>query len=200
MINLLPTDLKQDYRYARRNVKLVKWAISFVAATLGLVIITGAAWVLMNNAIGTYNSQAASTDAALARQDVAGTEKQVTDISNNLKLMVSILSKEILFSQLLARLGNITPPKVILTGLSISQTESAIDITAQTTDYSAAAQLQANLSDPTNQIFSKADIVDISCAKGASVVNPNYPCTANIRALFKANNPFLFINASKGGA
>lgn len=112
-------------------------------------------------------------------------KKEVTSVSNNLKLMVTVLSKEILFSKLLAQLGTITPQNVVLTDLSISQTESAIDITAQAANYNAAAQLQANLADKNNQIFSSADIVNITCASGSTATtNTAYPCTVNIRALF----------------
>jgi Tfp pilus assembly protein PilN len=196
MINLLPPEIKQDYRYARRNRQLVRWVFASLLAILGVVIITGGGLFVMNGSIDSYNTSISNTQSQLASQDIAGTQKKVTDISNNLKLMVKVLSKEILFSKLLTRLGSITPPNVILTNLSISQTESAIDITAQTGNYNAATQLQINLADPTNQIFSKADIVNITCATGAQVTNPNYPCTASIRAQFTHNNPFLFINSS----
>jgi len=119
---------------------------------------------------------------------------QVASISNNLNLMVNVLSKEILFSDLLNRLGSITPSNVILTNLSIEQNQSAIDITAESTNYNAATQLQINLQDPNNQVFSKADIISISCINPKQATNSNYPCTSNIRALFTTNNPFLFIN------
>ena len=114
--------------------------------------------------------------------------------------MVTVLSKEILFSKLLTQLGTITPPNVRLTDLTISQTESAIDITAQTANYESATQLQVNLTDPNNKIFSKADIVSITCSSGATVQDTAHPCTATIRAQFTENNPFLFINAAKAGS
>jgi hypothetical protein len=121
-----------------------------------------------------------------------GVQKQVTTISNNLKLVVQVLSKEILFSDLLKQLGTVTPSNVILTDLSISQTQGAIDITALTTNYAAATQLQVNLADPKNQIFSKADIVGINCP--SDKLGDQYKCTATLRALFATNNPFLFIS------
>ena len=200
MINLLPPELKQEYRYARRNRRLVHWGFAFLLAILGVAIIAGSGLFFMDRSINTYNKHIAIVQSQLASQDSSGTEKQVAAISSNLKLMVQVLSKEILFSKLLARLGSITPPKVILTNLSISQTESAIDITAQTGNYNAATQLQVNLADPNNQIFSKADLVNISCATGTQVTNPGYPCTASIRAQFMNNNPFLFINSQKAAS
>lgn len=200
MINLLPPDIKQGYRYARRNRRLVRWASAFFLVIIGVAVITGGGLFVMNTSANTYRQRIANTQSKLANDKITETQQQVTNISNDLKLMVAVLSKEVLFSKLLQRLGTLTPSNVILTNLTISQTVSAIDITAQTTNYSAATQLQVNLSDPGNQIFSKADIVSITCASGATATNPKYPCTATIRAQFTQNNPFLFINATAAKA
>lgn len=196
MINLLPPEIKQSYRYARRNRLLVRWAVFFVLAIFGVAVITASGLLVMNNSIDSYKTSIAGVQSRLAAQDITGVNQQVSDISNNLKLMVQVLSKEILFSKLLKQLGSITPPNVILTDLAISQTESAIDITAETGSYDAATQLQVNLADPANQIFSRADIVNITCVSAAKASNHNYPCTASIRAQFTTNNPFLFINSN----
>lgn len=200
MINLLPHELKEEYRYARKNRRLVKWASAIVLAIVGMAAITMSGVIMMNNTSGEYRIKIAETKAELESQNMASTQKQVTEISNNLKLMVAVLSKEVLFSKLLDRLGAITPPNTILTDLSISQTESAIDITAHTANYDAATQLQANLTDPNNQIFARADLVNITCASTTNTTakSVTHPCTATFRALFTDNNPFLFINAKAG--
>lgn len=198
MINLLPPELKQTYRYARRNRQLLKWIGIFATGILGAVILTGGGYLYLHQSVRNYTAQIASSNAQLQSQNLPAVQKQVTDISNNLKLVVQVLSKEILFSELLGRLASVTPPNVILTNLSISQAQGAIDITAQTANYAAATQLQVNMSDPKNQIFSKADIVGINCQNAAS--QSAYPCTASLRALFATNNPFLFINSSPAKA
>lgn len=201
MINLLPPELKEEYRYARYNRRLLNWLITFAIGIAGVAVIVAGGLLVMRGNSNTYRSEIAAAQAGLASQDIAGTQAQVVDISNNLTLMVRVLSQEILFSKMLARLGTITPSNVILTDLAISQNQSAVDITAETANYNAATQLQVNLADPSNQIFSTADIVSINCATGTGVTNPAYPCTASIRAQFTANNPFLFINAKgKAGA
>jgi len=131
----------------------------------------------------------------LNKQKYSQTKKQVSDISGSFKLVVQVLSQEVLFSQLLKQIAATIPPNAYLTGLNISQTKGAIDISAAATDYKTATQVQVNLADPNNKIFSKADINNIEC--GVNVQDPKYPCTISIRALFAQNNPFLFIN-SKG--
>jgi hypothetical protein len=201
MINLLPPKIKQNYRYAHQNRILVRWIAAVILAIVGLGIITSSELLGMDQKIAQNNSQISATQLLLKNGNSTAVVNQVSSIDSNLTLMLQVLSKEVLFSKLLDRLGNITPPNVILTNLSIAQNETAIDITAQSTDYNAATQLQVNLADPSNQIFSKADIVSITCATGPQVLYPNYPCTDTIRAQFLSNNPFLFINANgtKGG-
>lgn len=195
MINLLPPDVKTNYHYGRLNRTLRRWIFAASAGLLGALLLTLGGAVFLQASINHYTRQSAATSAELEAQNVKSVQNEVSVISNNLKLTVQVLSKEILFSQLLKKLGSVTPPNTILTNLAISQTQGAIDITALTGNYDAATQMQVNLADPQNQIFSKADIVSITCASNSN--NPKYPCTATYRALFATNNPFLFINDGK---
>lgn len=199
MINLLPPDVKQSYHYARRNVRLVRWMTAIGFALVGLAGISiGGQWYLKQS-VKQYTEQVSTAEATLKKQVQAKVEKQVQDISNNLKLAVQVLSKEVLFSELLKQLAVVTPTDAKLSNLAISKIQGAVDISASTTDYKAATQLQLNLADPANKIFSKADIVSISCSSAATSADPlqsKYPCTVLIRALFAPNNPFLFINGT----
>jgi Tfp pilus assembly protein PilN len=190
--------MKQNYRYARSNSRLLFWISALVISIAGVVVLSGVGNTVMNRSINQNKQDIAQLDARLSSQDLSGTQRQVTAITSNLKLMVSVLSKEVLFSKLLIQMGNVTPPNVVLTGLSISETESAIDVTARAASYGSAAQLQANLADPNNKIFSKADAVNISCATIASdPQSSRYPCTVTIRTLLAADNPFVFSNTGK---
>lgn len=195
MINLLPPDLKDSYRYASRNHHLFRWVFIFGAGLVGVLAIAAAGIIYMQQSSADYTKTINESNRSLAKQDLAVTQKQVKEISNNLSLVVQVLSREVLFSKLLTQLGTATPSNTVLTDLSIEQTTGGIDITAKASDYQAATQLQVNLEDPANQIFSKADIVSINCNGGDT--DPRYPCTVTLRALFANNNPFLFINSSK---
>ena len=197
MINLLPPDIKENYRFARRNRILARWVTAASLCLLGAGLLLGGGYLYLNQSIKTTQNQITDTANELESQHLNSVQQQVTSISNNLKLTVQVLSKEILFSELLKQLASVTPSNVILTNLSITQAQGSVDIVAQTANYDAATQLQVNLADPKNQIFSKADIVGISCNNTGTGLSSQYPCTATIRALFATNNPFLFIN--KGG-
>ncbi len=196
MINLLPSELKNGYRFARRNVKLRQWLVLFMIALVGLGVFGTYGLLALRQDEARYQKEIAVSEAYLKKEDFSGTQKKIQDISNSFKLAVQVLSKEVLFSKLLQQIGTTIPEKANLTGLTISQTTGALDIAAITNDYTTASQVQVNLADPANKIFSKADIVAITCDP-TTALDPNYPCNVTIRALFAANNPYLFIN-SKG--
>lgn len=199
MINLLPPDLKQNYSYAHRNTGLLRTLMMFGLSIVGLAVIAAAGFMYLHQTSNAYASEAANREATLKNQNQGQVIKQVQDISNSLKLAVQVLSKEVLFSELLKQLAVITPTNASLTGISIIQVEGAVDITAKTTDYAAATQLQINFTDANNKIFSQADIVSVTCTTDTDTPT-KYPCTAVIRALFVKDNPFLFINDKKAGS
>lgn len=196
MINLLPPDTKSNYEYARRNVTLRRWVVLFAFALIGIGALGTYGLVAIKQSTTHYQDQVATKEEGFQEAKYAETQKQIKDISGSLKLVVKVLGQEVLFSQLLKQIAAIIPANANLTSLNISQTTGGIDISAVTKDYDTATQLQVNLADPNNKIFSKADIVSIDC-KNEGAIDAEYPCTVEIRALFAPNNPFLFIN-SKG--
>src|SRR5665213_2785037 len=198
MINLLPPEIKDGYRYARHNVMLRRWVVICLIALVGLGCLATYGLLSIRQSTVHYNNQIAASEAQFKQEDFAGTQAQVKDISNSFKLVVKVLGQEVLFSELLKQIAATIPANANLTGLNISQTQGALDISAITTEYNTATQVQVNLADPTNKNFSKADIINITC-NPESAVDPHYPCTVNVRALFAKNNPYLFIN-SKAGA
>lgn len=189
MINLLPPELKQAYRYGRVNRHLIHWIFVFAIGIVGAAVITAFGYLYLNQTANSYKNQIAASNQQLASQNLSTVQNQVKEISNNLNLVVQVLSKQVLFSELLQQLTKLMPPDTNLTGLSISQAQGAIDITAAAKNYSAATQIQVNLTSPNNQLFSKADIVSISCA-GTNA----YPCSVTLRALFSPNSSYMFIN------
>lgn len=196
MINLLPPDLKESITYARRNTKLLHWCFSLVSsiALVGAVVAGGHFYIA--GVTDKSNRQLAEAEAQLQVQKVDETQKRVEEISSSLKLVVQVLSKEVLFSDLLQQIGAAMPANTILTDLNINKPQGGIDLKASATDQNFASQVQVNLSDPKNKIFSKADLISITCSASATTgAAAKYPCAATLRAQFSQNNPFLFINS-----
>lgn len=194
MINLLPTQTKQDLSYAHRNTVLRHWCLIFVASIIGVAVITLFGMFYIRQSSNNYTRQINLTQQELNKQSLENVQTKVQGISDSLKLLVKVLSKQILFSSLIKQVAVSIPPKAVLTSLEIPKTEGGIDISASAKDYNTATQVQINLEDPKNKIFDKADIVNISCTNGDSAASTAYPCTVKIRAQFSETNPFLFIN------
>jgi hypothetical protein len=193
MINLLPPEVKQGYRYARRNVVLRKWVAVFAVALIGLGAIATYGLLSLHQSKVDHIHQADSLQTQLNKEHVNQTNRQVADMSDSLKLTVKVLSNEVLFSKLIKQIGAAMPDGAALTGLTINTGNTAIDLKAGATNYTTATQVQVNLSDPANKIFSKADLVSVDCNAKVGT----YPCTVSIRALFGDNSPYLFINQGK---
>jgi Tfp pilus assembly protein PilN len=194
MINLLPPELKQQYVYGRRNTVLRRWATAMVFGLAGVAIVAFAGLFLMQQSIVTYRGQVSSSNQLLDSQKLEQTRAHAKEITASVKLAEDVLAKEILFSKLITQIGKVTPPNTSLTDLNIGKDQNSLEIKAVSSDYTSATQLQVNLQDPANKIFSKADIQTITC--GTNATDPHYPCSVTIKALLNQNNPFLFITKS----
>jgi hypothetical protein len=196
MINLLPTEIKAGYSYARRNVALRNWVIALLVSLVGVGALATYGLLNLHQSVISYDKQVATVQSDLQQQHLKQTEQQVQDISVSLRLAAQVLSKEVLFSKLITQIGAAMPSGAILAGLNINKTTGGLDLIANATDYVTATQVQVNMANPTNMIFAKADIGNITCTspKGDLVKAEPYPCVVTIRALFANKNPFLFIN------
>ncbi len=200
MINLLPPEVKQNITYARRNTSLRSWLFALLAATVCLCAVIGFGQLYLQHSIDNYAAQLATGQQQLKEQHLEETQQEIETVSGNLKLVVQVLSRAILFSKLLSQVGSTIPSGSVLTNLSISnKVQGGIDLSFSSTDYQTGTQVQLNLADPDNKIFEKADLINIQCEK-APATPTKYPCTIQIRALFAKNNSFTFINNSSGAA
>lgn len=195
MINLLPSHLKKEIFFGRRNSQLAQLVVVLVSTILGVYLIGLFGLFYMNQSIHNYNDQVARARESLKSQKIDEIQKEVGTISNNLKLTSQVLSREVLFSKLIQQIGAAMPANTILTDLKIATTDGAIDLTAIASDYNTATQVQVNLADPANKIFDKADILNTQC--GNTATDPKYPCTVTLRARFGKNNDFTFIGSKK---
>lgn len=193
MINLLPNDYRLSLRYARRNTMLMKWLATLFVALIIIVITVSIGIFYLKKEARTYANRVETTKQALKDQELEETLTKVQNISGNLKLINQVLSQQVIFSELIKQIGAVMPPGSVLSDIEISKVSDGIDLKAQAQNYESSTQIQVNLSDPNNKLFDKVDIITVDCQG----INPEYPCTVTLRALFTKNNPYLFINQNK---
>ncbi len=193
-INLLPPAQKQDLLFARRNTKLLHWLFVLIGVIggFGLLVILGQLYI--GRSVSLYTGEVAKAQDILKVQKLDDTQKRVEEISTQIKLVVQVLGREVLFSKLVRQIGAAMPNNSVLTSLSITKTQGGLDLQAAALDQQTATQIQINLQDPANKLFDKVDINSIQCSDADATAI--YPCRVSLRALFAKNNPFLFIPAA----
>lgn len=191
MINLLPTDYGASLRSSHLNAILRRWLVATLLACSGLVLILTIGWVYINQQNKNLAHNIDTVNQQLQAQDLAGTQKKAKDITNNIRIINQVLSREIRFSGLITQIGSIMPPGTVLSGLTLSKVDGGLDLSATARDYTSAAQIAVNLSDTKNKIFDKVDIVNINCS---SISGITYPCSASFRTLFSKSTQSQFLN------
>lgn len=194
MINLLPSDQKDEITYAKKNTTLLHWAVWLLLAIFVAIGIILAGNLYIDQSTASYSKRVAESQAELETKELGDAQKRITDLSNNVALIEKVLSRNILFSKLLKQAGSVMPDGTILLNLELSQIKGGIDLSAGAKDYNSATQIQVNLEDPNNKLFDKVDIVSINCSEGS---DSKYPCTVTLRALFSDENPYLFTTENK---
>lgn len=193
MINLLPPATKEEVLFARHNAKLVKWVMAIIISAVGGFVIIAFGQLYLTQEASSYTKKIEEGQERLRMQQLDETQAKVSEISGNLKLVVQVLSQEILFSKVLRQVGAAIPSGTVLTNLSLTGIEGGINLNFEAKDYQTGSQIVLNLQDPQNKIFDKADIESISC-NSELTEGRIYLCQVGIRALFGDNNPYLFIN------
>ena len=194
-INLLPPQHKADIIYARRNTVLKNWIIGSCIGILGIFIVLGAGIFFINHSTKNQQHEVTVMQSQLDAQKQGEVQKQVTNISDSVKLTLQVLQRQVFFSKLLTQVGAVMPSGTTLESLTINSTQGGIDLSAKAKDYQSATQVQINITDPSKKLFDKADIISATCTP--TVKSDPYPCKVSIRALFAKNNSFQY---SKTGA
>ncbi len=194
MINLLPPRLGLNIRYGRHNATLRRWLVAVGLANAGLLIIILFGGLYINRQSANLSRSLSFTQQQLKAQKLSEVQKSSQDITNNVKIINQVLSREIRFSDLIQEVGKVMPAGTILDGLTLNKVNGALDMSASTKDYVSATQIAVNLSDPKNNLFAKVDIININCATSAQA----YPCSGSFKALFNKTTQSRFLNVPKG--
>jgi Tfp pilus assembly protein PilN len=196
MINLLPPQYAASIRYGRQNTKLIVWLAGLVGAIAVLVIILAVGWIYMDHEANNLQKGIDATNQQLQSQNLSKVQADAKEITGDINVIDKVLSQEIQFSGLIQSIGSYMPPGAVLGTLSLSdKVTGSIDLSANTKDYASAAQVAVNLSDPKDELFSKVDIINISCDSAAQKA---YKCSATFRALFSKTAQTKFLSVPIG--
>jgi Tfp pilus assembly protein PilN len=198
MINLLPPQHAAAIRYARQNTVLRRWLLGAFAAIVGLVLILVSGWIYIGQVSKGFQRNIDVTNQQLRAQNLDKVQSDAKEITGDINVINKVLNQEVHFSDLIQAIGNDMPAGTVLSSLSLSNKVSgALDLSTSAKDYTSATQIAVNLSDPKNQLFSKVDIINVSCSSSS---NQAYKCSATLRALFAGSARSRFIGTPSGGS
>lgn len=197
MINLLPPSYAGRIKFGRQNTGLRRWIVGAMVSIGGLVVIIAGGWIFMDTQASSLRSDLDSKNAQLKAQNLAKVQKDAADISGDIRVINQVLNNEVRFSDLIQDVGKIMPQGSILSSLSLSKINGALDLSTSSKDYTSAAQIAVNLNDPANGLFSKVDIVSINC--NSDTTNP-YKCAGTFKALFSAAAQKKYLSVPQGAA
>lgn len=194
MINLMPPERVSEIRSARSNTVLRRWLVMAVGSIVILILLLFAGWLYIDQQSKDLAHNVQFSKSQLQAQDLDKVQKDAAEITGDVKVINQVLSQEIRFSDLLQAMGKVMPSGTVLDSLSLGKIDGAIDLSAGAVDYKSAAQIALNLSDSKNGLFSKVDIVNITC--GSS--NDSYKCKATFKALFDPSVKKKFLSVPQG--
>ncbi len=195
MINLLPSETRENRLYGRRNRQLVRWCIAALLAAIGIVGIAAGGYVFLTRSEASAASEKTRVETQIAQDQLDKVLAEYNSFTADLKTVVQILSKQILFSELIQQIGSVVPPGTTLNTVSISNKDNALSLDFTLDQASSAPTLQLNLEDPENALFEKADIIQLSCQ--TDDVTRVQTCSAQVRVLLKKDAPYYFLNSVK---
>lgn len=190
MINLMPSTIKTERSYGRSNVILMRWTFQISVAFVILTIVLLSGYSFMVSAQKSVNANKSKVEESIKSEKLDTTEKEYDAFSSNVQTVTQILSKQVLYSSLLQQIGSVTPLGATLSSISISSTSNALDLNFNISSADVAPILQLNLQDEKNQLFQKADIIQVNCQQSNGVDK----CTAQLKAEYRKDAKFLFIN------
>jgi Tfp pilus assembly protein PilN len=159
MINLLPTNLKDEIRFGRLNITLVQYTMLVVSVSIALVAV-------LLFGVGVVSADERSLKKNIEERQVilsglSSVTQEAQDLESTVNTISALLEREIEFSKLLKDIGAVIPSGASLTGLALTGDESVpLQIDAEISTQSLAAVLRENLED--SNLFQGADIQSIS--------------------------------------
>lgn len=197
MINLLPPETKLEITYGRRNSVLVRWVSALLIVIIAVAATSAFGIFYIHQNVKNQEKVASIAKERMASQNVEKTKNDLETLSNNVKTIVQILNKQLLFSKMLTTIGGVLPKGTALNDITLSSTDAALDLNIGASDRTAATQAFVNINDPKNGFFDKADLISIVCSDAS---DKKYPCTATARVTLKTNSSFYFLNSVTGGS
>jgi hypothetical protein len=182
VINLLLPEQKQALRAGRHNVILLRYTFLGAAAILFMLGIFGVGLAMTMYEQNQAKSELVEHEAVAEKSE--DVRKRAEEFATNLNIANTILSNEILFSEVLVKVAGALPPRVVLTNLVLDASSfgDTMTINARTATYDGPLHIKADLE--ASDVFDNVSIIDINEADDDSddPIIRQYPFATTLNA------------------
>ncbi|MBI3983674.1 PilN domain-containing protein [Candidatus Microgenomates bacterium] len=159
MINILPTDIKQQLNYAKRNARLVRYLMLGVMLAVLLGALFLSSFWYADRQIGRL--RATLDSQRQQRETYQATEDKVKAFQGNLGLIEKLLAEKTVYSQLLKDLAAVLPAGSYINHLTLTGDDTKpLELLVTVSSFNRAAELRNSLIKSPR--FVSADIQSIS--------------------------------------
>lgn len=153
MINLLPTDIKDDIRAARANTIIIRYMMIITLAFLFIVAALYTSYTVLTMTKASAEDRIASNEVNVQASAYNETKQQVSALSANLAEARPLFDNEVHYSRVLVRLGQVLPAGTVLgpttlTAANFSGTPAELTVYAKSTTEADQVQSQLQAAAP----------------------------------------------------
>ncbi len=191
MINLLPSDVKRDIGYARKNKVLWTWIVILWLFLVAVVAIIAFGTFFISQRASNLNRLVAISEQRVKDQSLTDYQKKAEVFSSDLNTAVKLLENQLLFSKIIRTIGSVLPPGVTLGTLDYSVEDEILTLNVEGKDQRAISTAFENISNGqqiSNNLFTKADLLKVDCN------SDEQKCTGSIVVLLNKNSEFYLLN------
>lgn len=191
MINLLPSDVKRDIGYARKNKVLWTWIVILWLFLVAVIAIVAFGTFFISQRANNLNRLVEISEQRVKDQNLTDYQKKAEVFSNDLNTAVKLLENQLLFSKIIRTIGSVLPPGVTLGTLDYSVEDEILTLNVEARDQRAITTAFENISNGqqiSNNLFTKADLLKVDCN------SDEQKCTGSIVVLLNKNSEFYLLN------
>lgn len=155
MINLLPTNVKEDFSYGRRNSQIISWLLTVLFGIAILLIVATVGRLTIQTARNQAVVQKELIEQQLVSSDFKTTNDEYSEFVDGLGNVKKLYQQQILYSRLIRKLGTLLPPGAKLTSISIADKDRAIGLNFDNDTDGLGPTIQLNLTDQSKQVADK---------------------------------------------
>jgi len=159
MINLIPSQLRKDRQFGRRNRVLVTYVIALATTALLVAIVMIGSLEFFGTDEGALTTEIQENETSIAA--LRSSTSQLNETVVRLQTVDQLYESSVKFSELIPNIGSILPEGTILNGLSlVGGSTDALSLDVDMERPELAATLVRNLVD--SDIFEAADVGNIN--------------------------------------